>query len=72
MLSFCYIATVYNGWLYRFSYYFYLPVGLFFASILRNAKNKGNKWVLGSIVIGLLFILTYRFVVLTFVNNNGF
>ena len=72
MLSFCYLTTIYNGWLYRFAYFFYLPVGVFFSLLLNSFKIKNNRIIVGFGIVGVALFLTFRFVVLMFINNGGF
>ena len=72
IVSFAYIATIYNGWVYRLSYFFYFPVGVFYGILINNISNTGNRRIIGMFTLGLSFLLTIRFLVLTYMNYGGF
>ncbi len=72
MLSFIYLATIYNGWVYRISYFLYLPVGIFYGQLMQHYHNYHNKLIIDSVVIGSTFLLTIRFVILMYLNYGGF
>ena len=72
ILSFIYLATVYNGWVYRLSYFLYLPVGIFYGQIMQYYHKHNNKLIIDAVVFGATFILTIRFVVLMYINYGGF
>ena len=72
MLSFTYIATLYNGWVYRLSYYLLLSEGVFFTLLMKNTENSKNKVLLLLSTVGITAIITIRFVILMYVNYGGF
>ena len=72
ILSFIYLATVYNGWVYRLSYFLYLPVGIFYGQLMQHYRNRNNKLIIDAVVLGGTFILTIRFVILMYINYGGF
>ncbi len=72
MLSFSYLATVYNSWVYRLSYYFFLPTGVFYVILLKNIENHRNKILFILATIGTSALITLRFVMLMYFNYGGF
>lgn len=70
--AFAYIATIYNGWVYRLSYFFYFPTGVFYGILMRNMNNIHNKRIIGLMTLGLQLALTIRFLALTYINYGGF
>lgn len=70
--SFIYIATIYNGWIYRLSYFFYFPAGVFYGLLMRAMRNMNNRRIIGVMTLGLSLMLTVRFLILTYVNYGGF
>ncbi len=72
ILSFTYMATLYNAWIYRLSYFFYLPEGIFYAVLMRNIENHRNKVLFMCSTIVVTSLLTLRFVMLMYFNYGGF
>ncbi len=70
--AFAYIATIYNGWVYRLSYFFYFPVGVFYGILMNNMHNVHNRRIIGFMTLGLQLALTVRFLALTYINYGGF
>lgn len=71
VLCLAYLATIYNSWIYRFSYFFYLAEGAFFSLLIRNIKNPNNKIIIKYATLGVLSLLTFRFVLLMYMNFGG-
>lgn len=72
VISFIYIASVYNSWVNRLAYFFYLPVAIFFVKMMRYVSNINNYRIINASVIGINALFTLRFVVLVYMNYGGF
>ena len=72
VISFIYIASVYNSWVNRLAYFFYLPVAIFFVKMMRYVSNINNYRIINASVIGINALFTLRFVVLIYMNYGGF
>lgn len=72
ILSFTYLATIYNSWVYRLSYFFLLPVGVFFSILFKNIENRKNRYLFAFSTVGIIAVLTLRFVILMYLNYGGF
>lgn len=72
VISFIYVASVYNSWVNRLAYYLYLPVAIFFVQLMRNISNENNYRIINASVIGINVLFTLRFVVLVYMNYGGF
>lgn len=72
ILTIIYLATIYNAWVYRLSYFFYLPMGVFYTHLSNNIEEPKNKVCFNIVTIGLAALLTMRFVVLMYWNYGGF
>ena len=71
-LSLIYLATVYNGWIYRLAYYLYFPAGVFFSEIIKRTRLKSNRQILDIGILGITAMFTLRFLALMFINYGGF
>lgn len=72
VISFIYVASVYNSWVNRVAYFLYLPVAIFFVQLMRNVSNENNYRIINTSVIGINALFTLRFVVLVYINYGGF
>lgn len=72
VISFIYVASVYNSWVNRLAYLLYLPVAIFFVQLMRNVSNEHNYKIINTSVIGINALFTLRFVVLVYMNYGGF
>lgn len=71
-ISMIYLASFYNSWLIRLTYFMYLPAAIFFIRVLRNLRLKNNYNVLLLSAVGLSALLTMRYEILIFYNYGGF
>ena len=72
VISFIYVASVYNSWVNRLAYFLYLPVGIFFVQLMRNVSNENNYRIINASVIGINTLFTLLFVILVYMNYGGF
>lgn len=72
VLSLSYLATIYNGWLYRVAYLLYFPSGVFFVRIMKHYMNNKDRKMISFAVFGLNAMFTIRFVGLIYINYGGF
>lgn len=71
-LSVVYLASFYNVWIYRLAYYLYLPVTIFYCQMMRFIRGRDKAFLLYAMVMGLNFLITIRFLILTYLNFGGF
>jgi hypothetical protein len=67
-----YFASIYEYWLSRTIYLFYLPMFTFFILIMKNTKYKENRFIHWLNVGGSMAFITYRFLALVYINYGGF
>lgn len=70
--SMCYILAIYDVWMFRLTYLFYLPVGIFFAQIEKENNDKNRKRIDLFLVFGSLAFLIFRYIVVYHINYGGF
>ena len=71
LISYIYIYSAYNSWIYRLAYFLYLPVACFFVQLLQHEEEK-NQQILYLIVMGINAFYTLRFLALMFIRYGGF
>lgn len=67
-----YLASVYQYWLSRTIYLFYMPIFTFFTLIMKNTNYRTNRMIHWFIVGGGSVLFTYRFLALIYINYGGF
>ncbi len=71
ILSVSYLLTVFNGWIYRFSYIFLLSAGMLYTYIRSTLNKKTNICIFSILTIGILSYLTIRYIALSFLLYGG-
>lgn len=67
-----FITSFYNAWIYRLSYYFYLPTAILFANIIDKSTRNNNTKLIKLLIFGTSTLLTLRYVFLIYSNYGGF
>ena len=70
--SFIYLATIYNGWIYRLSYYLYLSAAIFFVQLMWYEDDEKNDQIINFAVLGINAFYTLRYIALIFLRYGGF
>ncbi|MBR3739390.1 MAG: EpsG family protein [Clostridia bacterium] len=72
VISFIYVASIYNSWIYRLAYLLYLPVAVFFVQIMQYEEDDNNYSIVYTAVMGTCAILTLRYLAMIFLQYGGF
>ena len=70
--SFFYLLSAFSYWMYRFTWLFYLPVGILFGIITKEEKKLKIKIFNCILVYGSMIILLIRWLFLIYKNFGGF
>lgn len=65
------LASIVSYWLSRLTAFFYFPMGVFYAIMMRYS-SKNNRIIMSCLVIGSLLFFTLRSVALVFINYGGY
>ena len=72
LLSITYVLTIFNAWIYRFSYLFLFASGILYSKIRDTIGRKNNLALFNILTILLVLYLTIRHIILTFINYGGY
>lgn len=71
-LASIYMASFYNGWIYRLAYYLYLPIAIFYCQIMRFVRGWQKRLLLDLVVMGVISLVTIRYLIVIYLNYGGF
>lgn len=67
-----YLFSVQSYWMFRFTSLFYLPIGVFFGLLMKRESSVLVKYLVAFFVIGGLFVVRIRHIILSYINSGGY